>query len=710
MKLRDLTPSEMLTRAAALGAAGWVVFGTFEYALWTLWPRFTRVSCGTAALVWTAGLGVLALYPLAGAVAGASVAAVTRLVRPGLNAHVALPRAATVGLLIGVAGGTLLQFEPRGVGAALLVMTFGLVMVVGLGLLWERWANASAPIASVWIVSLVLLLTARLGAQGELGEPKVFVYRSLLFYATIAVVLVAWRLRRVSRAELAVSAPGRRLPSIGRTLGLAVACMAVVLATGAILDGAAQFTASRPPPAGTPKPNVILIVMDTVRGDHISVNGYARKTTPNLERLAKGATVYSLGVSPGNHTLPTHASLFTGLYPASHGAHPVAAADRRTPSAEGLALGARFETLAEILSSRGYLTAGIAANYAFVSSGYNLDQGFDLFATRFSRCAPPSPFGLVRAVAGSADAPPGKEYYSAAEINEDVLPLIDRLARHPNPFFQFVNYMDAHAPYTPPAPYDRSFPGKDVEFEPGAFQTLRDRVLQRRERMTERERAHVVSQYDGGIVFLDAQLGRLFDHLQALRIYDSSLIIVTADHGEAFGERDLVEHGTSVYQDQVHVPLIVKFPNQRNGLIVRTPVSLVDILPTVLDVTGLAANAEPAGISLRRATELPQRPIISESYPRPYFLNLSTRFHHVERAFYAGSHKLIVRTPGGSELYDLEADPREERDIAAANGPLVTKLTAEFDQWLAGTVVVQGEAPQMDSETLERLRSLGYVK
>jgi arylsulfatase A-like enzyme len=709
MNLRDLTTRQLVTRAAIAGAAAWTAFGTIEYALWTLWPRFTRVSCGTAALVWTAGLDVLALYPLAGAMAGASAGYVVRMLPPVVGAENALRRAAVLGLLAGVAGGTLRQFEPRGVGAALLVLTFCLAVVAGLGLLWKRWADATEMLSNIWVVSAVLLGIARLGAQGEVGEPKLFVYRCLLGYLAVTALLVLRGPRPKRHAEEIPAPTASGFAPAGR-LAFAAAVAILVLAAGAVLDRTAQFAASRPPPAGAAKPNVILIVMDTVRGDHVSVNGYGRPTTPNLERMARTATVYARAVAPGNHTLPSHASLFTGLYPASHGAHPVAAADRRTPSAEGLALGSRFQTLAEILSARGYLTAAVAANYAFVSSGYNLDQGFDLFATRFSRCAPPSPSALVGAAAGWSDPVPGKEYFSAAEINRDVVPLVERLSRHANPFFQFVNYMDAHGPYTPPPPYDRKFPGKDLDFDPARFQTLRDLILQQRHQISRRERAHILSQYDGGIAFLDAALGRLFDRLRSLGAYDSALIIVTADHGEAFGERDLMEHGTSVYEDQVHVPLIVKFPNQREKRVVQTPVSLIDVLPTVLDVAGLASDKELPGVSLRRLSGSARAPIITESYPRPYFLNLSKRFHRIERGFYKDGYKLIVRTSGDPDLYRLAEDPGEERNIAAANPEVVAHMTNDFNKWLAETVVADGEAPQMDSETLERLRSLGYVK
>jgi arylsulfatase A-like enzyme len=709
MTIRDLTPRDTLIQGALFGVSAWLAFGAIEYALWAIWPRFARVHCGTAPLVWSAGLDVYALYPIGGALAGAIAASLTRFVFPRAEARIALPRSAVLGLLAAVAFGTLVQFEPRGTGAALLVMTAVLALNVGAGVISRRWAEASAVSANVWVVAILVLGVARLGAQGEFGEPKFFIYRCLAGYVVLTVLLAGFALRRVRHANQG-TATGSTVPSSSRSLALSAIAASLVVATAMALDFSAHFAGSRPAPEN-PRPNVILIVMDTVRADHLSVNGYARKTTPNLDRMAAGATVYARAIAPANHTLPSHASLFTGLYPISHGAHPLAAEDRRTPSAEGLALGSRFRTLAETLSARGYLTAGVAANYAFVSSGYNLDQGFDLFATRFSRCAPPSPFPLLRPLSPVSPAgPPSNGYFAAPDINRDVFALVGRLQRKPNPFFQFVNYMDAHGPNAPAPPFDRRFAGKDAAFTLEEFRDLRDRVLQQRRSVTAKEREHVISQYDGAIALLDEQLGRLFGYLKRLGIYDSSLIIVTADHGEAFGERDLFEHGTSVYQDQVHIPLIIKFPNQQEARVVREPVSLTDIVPTVLDVVGLAPDKDAEGTTLRRPADSLRRAVVSESYPRPYFLNLSSRFHRIDRAYLKDRYKLIVSTGGESELYDLDADPREQQNVAAANVDVLERMTTEFNEWLATAVVGTGEAPQIDSETLERLRSLGYLK
>jgi len=225
----------------------------------------------------------------------------------------------------------------------------------------------------------------------------------------------------------------------------------------------------------------------------------------------------------------------------------------------------------------------------------------------------------------------------------------------------------------------------------------------------ESTREHLISQYDGGIAFLDSQLGLLVDYLKQRGLYGESLIVITADHGEAFGDRQLMEHNVSVYQDQIHVPLIVKYPGQTEGRVVSTPVSGADFAPTIMALLKLPLLKGTQGRSLLDETS-PPRQIISESFPRPALLDLDPRFHRVQRALIEWPYKLIASTDGTRELYRLDRDPTESRNLFAPTEPVAASLETRLDAWLASAVTEVGETPAMDPEALERLRSLGYVR
>lgn len=485
----------------------------------------------------------------------------------------------------------------------------------------------------------------------------------------------------------------------------------------ALLGSLGSFREERPEirevtrvlPAPDPsRPNVVLVVMDTVRADHLSLYGYGRRTSPSLEALAKHATLYENAISAGSMTLSTHASIFTGLYPRRHGAHydlPRYPGGRRLPD--------RFPTLAEILSRHGYVSLGVAANYGYLGPGFGLDRGFDYYD---SRTATPllrstMPFTLrdgATDILGRFLPPCARDRTTrrAADVDAEAFQLVDRYRGRP--FFLFLNYMDAHSPYCPPPPYDTLFPGKLDRFSNRDYVKLEADVLSGRRQVPAAVRADLVSQYDGGIAYLDHEIGRLVDRLRKRGLLDSTLLIVTADHGEAFGERSLIEHGVSVYQNQVHVPLLIHFPGEARGRVVRADVSSVDLLPTVLDVAGIRTPAGLSGVSLRDGAALRDRDVIAESYPNGYLVRYSPRFRRVSRAILRGPLKLIVTTAGRSSLFDLSRDPDEAHDLLR-EGRKAPALRAQLARWLAHTKPSANPAA-LDPATLQRLRELGYVE
>ena len=294
-------------------------------------------------------------------------------------------------------------------------------------------------------------------------------------------------------------------------------------------------------------------------------------------------------------------------------------------------------------------------------------------------------------------------------MNREIYEVLGRVAHGARPFHLFVNYMDAHQPYEPPSPYDRRFPGKDPAYSEQQYEQHRRAVLKRERPLPPRAREHLISQYDGGIAFLDAQIGDLMDRLKAMGIYDDSLIVVTADHGESFGEHQLMGHNVSVYQEQIHVPLIVKYPGRHAGRVVVEPASTVDLMPTVLDLLKVPHPSGIDGQSLLSAAPA-GRPIVSESFPHPAIMDMHPRFHRIERAIIEWPYKLISSTNGRRELYRLDVDPLEQQELDADRNPIAVRLAGRMDAWLDTAVAATGDAPSIDAETLERLRSLGYMR
>ena len=427
-----------------------------------------------------------------------------------------------------------------------------------------------------------------------------------------------------------------------------------------------------------PRPNVLLVVLDTVRADHLSTYGYERETSPNLTRLAAGGVRFDHVVSTAPWTVPSHASLMTGQAPAVHGAHH-----------ESWVLSTDAVTLAERFQKEGWRTAGFSAN-PFVGRPTRLDQGFDHF----------------QRIRGK-----GKDVSAGA---------LDFIAAGPEPWFVFLNYMEAHMPYTavPSDAIRRYWP------EEGA--ALRQVVLQQQlakfryacglEKPPPEKIERLVAAYDGAIAHLDALLGELFDALQDYR--GRTLIVVLSDHGELLGEHGRVEHQFSLLEPLLRVPLILSLPGRiPAGQVIEAPISLADVHGMILRVAGLEPGAGPDDpLGLR---SIPRGDLLAEYYrPRRVlkrFQNqspecarrLDRRLTSVQR----GALKLVWSSDGSRWLYDLESDPGERRNLAAERPDLVAELERAVDdrQALARKSPVSEAGPELDAEAREQLRDLGYL-
>jgi arylsulfatase A-like enzyme len=462
------------------------------------------------------------------------------------------------------------------------------------------------------------------------------------------------------------------------------------------------------------RPNVLLIVLDTARADHLSVYGYQRRTTPNLEKLARESVLFRNAISASDFTLTAHGSLFTGLYTSWHRAYPVSGTDFGR-------LDDSFHTLAEILAQHGYATSAVLANHGYLRPEFGMAQGFSYYEIRPTvRAMGPASIPFLRNFARAAlqqvtcTAELGRMYPRADQITDGALRVLNVARRGPGPFFLSLNYMEAHEPYSPPPPFRDAFPGRDPALHSLDLGALREKLAVAHPAPDAAAMLdHMISQYDGSIAFMDAEIQRLFEGMKRAGLYDSTLIIITSDHGQALGERSYVGHPGSPYQELVRVPLIIKYPageSAEAGRSVGATVSGVDVLPTVLDTVGIPVPAKIHGRSLRRYAPDAERMVISESFFNKRERWLARRTERIERALYRGSWKLIQAVAGKKELYDVDRDGKELRNVYDPDNPIARQLTLDLDRWVHDAPPRRKGGPKVDRETMDRLRSLGYVQ
>lgn len=451
--------------------------------------------------------------------------------------------------------------------------------------------------------------------------------------------------------------------------GIAIALFACALATGC----------DRSRTEVRPAPDVLLVTIDTLRPDHLSAYGYARRTSPNLDRLAADGALFEVAYAPVPATTPSHATLLTALYPFTHGV-----------LRNGVALRADVPTLPALLGDAGYLTAAFVSSFP-VSSEFGLARGFAHFDERFDGVDlhPPA----RRGANGE-----GSPFARLGEHTIDATLAWLAAAPEASPRFVWVHLFDPHAPYRAPAPYN------------AAFRSDHSGRASRR-----------IDAYDGEILYADAQLGRLVDSMRAAGRERRLLTIVTADHGEAFNEHGWLGHNHSVFEEEVRIPLVVNWPGViAPGQRLAETVHLVDIVPTILSATGLgSASSRFDGIDLlpamttgdhldkHRAVFL-QRPFF-EKQRRAQRLGLIG----FEIGARQGRWKYVeALEEGRTSLFDLIDDPGERQDLASRESGRDSELGAVVSAWRSGTEVgASTEAsPSNSGDVRRKLRALGYTE
>jgi arylsulfatase A-like enzyme len=457
--------------------------------------------------------------------------------------------------------------------------------------------------------------------------------------------------------------------------------------------------------------SALLIVLDTLRRDHMSLYGYQRKTTPRLDERARAAVVYDESTSVAAFTLASHASIFTGLWPRSHGAHAFEAEAEQRGDGQSFKLyplAAERVTLAEIAREHGYRTAGISSNSGFMTARWGMDQGFEEYLSRRPRFA-----GLqlskARDCAWRWDARRAQylemPYFTAPEMTQAAIAWLER--RGDRPFFLFLNYMDVHLPNAAPGSQGIPFEGETVRMGAEAS-ALEKRYLAGAD-MTPGEQAGVVNEYDRELIHLDRGLDALLEYLESSGLAARTLVIVTSDHGEFLGEHHLLGHGKDLFTEMVDVPLIVWEPGAAPGRVTR-PVQGPDLFPTILRYLGLPIPEGTQGQPLHEA----DHPIISEQYNE--WSASRGRDQHAERivrTIREGEHRYFQISGGEEKLFDLRSDPGEANDLIARRPEVAAAARARLEAWLLRTpeAARPKERPRLnDPEALENLRALGYIQ
>ena len=438
------------------------------------------------------------------------------------------------------------------------------------------------------------------------------------------------------------------------------------------------------PEALSDRPNVLLISIDTLRPDHLGFYGYRRPTSPTLDALARESVVFDHAFAPAPHTLPSHASMFTGLFPDQHGA------GHRFPESP---LSQEARTLAETLEAAGYRTLGFSSG-GMMSARYGLSQGFEEWTER-------QPANL-----------------------KSVMPAVfDALERTgPEPWFLFLHTYDVHGPYEQPADA-RFFQTADdaPRTSPEDWQAL---LTSRAHKYQKLERfaglPDVLAAYDSGIRFVDGQLATLFEQLRQAGTFDNTVLIVTSDHGESmFEHRRYISHAYTLSEEEVRIPLLVRVPRARETGRRDEVVQLVDLFPLILDELELKPESELAGMN----------PLIEPEARRGDRWARGEASHTGARYIRTKDWKVVSATTdawqakkkifgpkadrfeSGWQIFDLSADPTESNNLfGAAEVPGdVRRLIATLRSFeVPGQGL--GEAATPEGEHADALRALGYIE
>lgn len=433
--------------------------------------------------------------------------------------------------------------------------------------------------------------------------------------------------------------------------------------------------------------NVVLIISDGLRADHLGCYGYSRNTSPNIDKFTKEAVLFKNCYTTASWTKPAIASMLTSLYPSIHGV---------TTLAGGLSVA--IPTIADILRDNGYITYGYISN-DFLKSDFGFNRGFDFFddlalaSNSFFRRVKDSLWRYLPAYIYIKARNIGNDkFQTSVSANKRILSWLKRYKN--NNFFMFLHCIDTHMPFLPSPPYNKMFP-----YDKG------DKT------------SEFISQYDGEIRFFDGNIRYLLDALKSLGIYDKTMIIITADHGEGFGEHNNYSHGCAIYQELIKIPLIIKYPRMNNRIIteaIEEPVISIDIMPTILDFLHINhKEMHLDGVSLlplfnEKGIKYLHRSILIDN---PAIMCADRESIMVRGLIKNNTWKYILRRKPEEELYNLKNDPGELNNLASKEPRVLEEMRRELDLYIKGfnkRVTYGASEKKLDYETIQRLESLGY--
>ena len=416
------------------------------------------------------------------------------------------------------------------------------------------------------------------------------------------------------------------------------------------------------------RPNVVLIVVDTLRADHVGCYGYERDTTPNLDALAADAVRYARTFSHAPWTTPAVGALFTSQLPSTLGIRSV-----QSP------LPAEGTTLAELLQGHGFET-GAFVSHSFVSSKWGFARGFDSFDESNIR---------------------GHFAVTSPAISDGAIEwLDDRAAQPKEPFFLFLHYFDPHFAYVA----HEEFPfGRDPDYEgPVHGGILPERFNDHPAELEPEDLRELIRLYDAEIAVTDRAIGRVLDRLRSLGLYDSTIIVVAADHGEEFLDHDQLGHTKTLFDEVVRVPLIVRVPGV-DPAVVDAPVALVDVYPTLATQLGIETPADLVG------QPLPTSPTGDPAAaPRAIFLE-TARIKNMRAVVEDGYKLLLDRDSGRAWLFNLATDPQERIDLSGRERERTAQLRRRLEQWPGEVPRATTPDVELSDEERERLKALGYL-
>ena len=598
---------------------------------------------------------------------------------------------------------------------ALIVLLFPVPAIPAAGIGWV--AGLKAPRVGVLLSFLLPCLLVAVESLRHAGGYRGSLALTLGIAALLFCLLFCVLARRGART---LPAP----LTLSGLLGAGIAATVLLLnvpADGAmgVADVTPDLSAPTPSAPAPQSRNLLVLMVDTLRADHLGCYGYERDTSPRIDAFAEQGVLFENAATPKPKTSPAIASFFTGTWPETHKVHQTRAE-----------LVEENVTLAETLKAAGFLTFGLTAN-ANISTALGFGQGFDTlqWVTRV-------------------------ELKDGTKIDNNAEQLahgaVQWMAEHRDErFFVYVHFIDPHTPYRPPGPYATMFEGDALDGRLGTreLEIFEKDYIDGLQRSVFLEEAgfnldRYVTRYDGEIRFNDTAIGKLLDALEQLGLAENTAVVFTADHGESTVEHyAYFNHGLFAYEEQVHIPLVIRAPGIKAGLRRSEQVSLVGLMPTLLDLVGVAppeqvevdsfrhllmpetppAEGQPTLLSTRGDTDTRTTGLRTNRWK--YLLNPATRSR--ETAFQPANLLLPGKRFDFSlnslrpyqlreELYDLEADPLETENLAYRDREVATLLRRKMEAMVAATRPVSAEpriftAQEFTHEVREDLRQLGYL-